>query len=130
MTVKPQSSGDGVRGAEQRQPEQPVILDAMAMSLEARTKRANHKEFVGQNLVDARKAVGLKQAQLARKLGITPNKLNQWEAGLYYPDPWLLKQLCEDYGFTMDWFYRRIRAGVSSERVDDLRRVEEEAEAA
>lgn len=102
-------------------------LLAMAKTPSDQIKAATHKEFVGENLTRARKAVGLNQTAFAKELGVTPNRLNQWEAGLYYPDPWRLGQFCEDRGFTMDWFYRRILAGVSSERVADLRRVAAEA---
>lgn len=99
-------------------------LTSMAKTPEIRMIAATHKEAVGQNLAKARMALGMIQAELARELGIKPNKLNQWEQGLYYPDPWLLKTLCDEYGFTMDWFYRGNRAGVSAARAADLRRVE------
>lgn len=102
-------------------------LLAMAKTPSDRIKAATHKEFVGENLTRARKAVGMTQTKMATELGVTPNRLNQWEAGLYYPDPWRLGQFCEDHGFTMDWFYRRVMGGVSSERVDDLKRVAAEA---
>lgn len=86
---------------------------------------ATHKEFVGTQLRLAREAMRLTQTKVsaAYHLGKS-NKLNQWEAGRYYPDPYFLKRFCDDTGFTMDWFYRGLRAGVSSERVDDLRRAE------
>lgn len=96
----------------------------MAKTSESRITAATHKEAIGQNLILAREALKMKQVDLARELGIASNKLNQWEQGLYYPDPWLLKKLCDDHGFTMDWFYRGVRAGVSAERAADLRRVE------
>lgn len=85
------------------------------------------KVRVGRNLALAREALGRTQSQLAREyadFGITPPKLNQWEAGLHYPDPFFLAQLCDDYGFTMDWFYRGLKAGVSVERAADLRQAE------
>lgn len=84
-----------------------------------------HKEFVGRQLMLAREALGMTHAALAREYGMkASNRLNQWEAGHYYPDPWFLKQLCDDKGFTMDWFYRGLKAGVSDARAADLRRVE------
>lgn len=98
----------------------------MAKTPEDDIKAANHKKMVGENLALARESLGKKQAPFARHLGLTPSKLNQWEAGIYYPDPLVLIRLCTDYGFTMDWFYRGAVAGVSFERVDDLRRVAEE----
>jgi transcriptional regulator with XRE-family HTH domain len=88
-----------------------------------RIAKSDHKVFVGRNLALARTALGKSQAALARDLGIASNKLNQWEAGLYYPDPFLLLQVCDDHGFTMDWFYRGVLAGVAEQRAADLRRV-------
>lgn len=96
----------------------------MKTSLAERLRKTAYKEFVGENLIAARKAMKLKQAAFARKLGIAPNKLAQWESGLHYPDPWVLRAFCDETGFTMDWFYRRVRSGVSSERADDLKRAE------
>jgi len=81
-----------------------------------------HKRFVGEQLSYARSALGLGQAELGRKYGIAQNKLNQWEAGLYYPDPRFLAQFSQDYGWTMDYFYRGEMAAVSVARADDLRR--------
>ena len=101
-------------------------LRAMAKTARARLNASNHKEFVGTQLAIARTSLGFSQAALARKYDMKPNKLNQWERGLYYPEPWFMKQFCDDFGFTMDWFFRGMKAGVSAERADDLRRVEEE----
>jgi len=101
-------------------------LVAMAKTARDKIKASEHKEFVGRHLMLAREAVGLTQARLARAYGMEPNKLNQWERGLYYPEPWFLSRLCDDYGFTTDWFYRGVMAGVSAERADDLRRAAEE----
>jgi transcriptional regulator with XRE-family HTH domain len=75
-----------------------------------RIQASQHKVLVGHQLMLAREAVGLTQAKMARAYGMSPNKLNQWEHGLYYPEPLFLKSLCDDYGFTTDWFYRGVRA--------------------
>lgn len=101
-------------------------LGRMAKTTRDRIDASRHKEFVGSQLALARTALGFSQAALARRYGMKGNKLNQWERGLYYPEPWFMKQFCDDYGFTLDWFYRGLKAGVSSERADDLRRVEAE----
>jgi DNA-binding transcriptional regulator YiaG len=102
-----------------------VLLYAafMAKSIDQKLAASKHKQFVGQQLMLAREAIGHSQTSLAREYGMkAPNKLNQWERGLYYPDPWFLKMFADDYGFTTDYFYRGVRAGVSAERADDLRR--------
>lgn len=97
-----------------------------------RMKKADHKAFVGANLALARTAIGASLTAWTRRYGLGngPARLSQWEKGLYYPDPWFLKQLCDDYGFTMDWFYRGIRAGVSAELADGLRQAEADISAA
>ncbi len=89
-----------------------------------------HKEQVCTRLKMAREAVGIGQAKLARSYGVAPNKWNQWEKGLHYPAPHIIARFCDDYGFSADWFYRGILAGVSVERADDLRRVAAEKSAA
>lgn len=52
------------------------------------------------------------------------SKLSNYEKGTYYLPPLLLMQLCEDYGLTMDWFYRRVRSGVPESLPDKLRGAE------
>lgn len=103
----------------------------MPKTLEEKILASAHKEFVGQQLKAALAAINKDQTAISKQYHLgKSNRLNQWLSGLYYPDPYFLKEFCSDYGFTMDFFYRGIKAGVSSERVDDLRRVEEEAGAA
>jgi transcriptional regulator with XRE-family HTH domain len=92
----------------------------------AQIAKSDHKAFVGQNLALARTSLGKSQAAFARDFGVASNKLNQWEAGLYYPDPYVLRQMCDDLGFTMDWFYRGVRAGVSEQRAAGLRQARAE----
>jgi transcriptional regulator with XRE-family HTH domain len=87
------------------------------------------KRGVGERLALAREALGWTGAEMAREYaeaGITGPKLSEWESGKYYPDPYFLLLLCDDHGFTMDWFYRGVRAGVSVERAADLRRAAKE----
>jgi transcriptional regulator with XRE-family HTH domain len=99
-----------------------------AKSPEDRMNSALHKEAVGENLAKARASLKITQSAFGKRYGIAQNKLNQWESGKYYPDPWFLKKLCEDYGFTTDWFYRGVMAGVSDERADGLRQLAEASE--
>lgn len=92
----------------------------------ARLAKTDHKVFVGQNLALARTSLGKSQAAFGRDFGVASNKLNQWESGLHYPDPYVLRQMCDDLGFTMDWFYRGVRAGVSEQRAAGLRQAQVE----
>jgi transcriptional regulator with XRE-family HTH domain len=85
---------------------------------------ADHRRFVGENIALARSAVGKRQIDWARAYPTwitSPGKLANWENGDHYPPPVFLARLCDDYGFTMDWFYRRRLAGVSAELADGLR---------
>lgn len=94
---------------------------------------ADHKRFVGENLMIARTGIGKRQSEWLKSYPTyitSQGKLANWEKGDHYPPPIFLVRLCEDYGFTMDWFYRRRLAGVSSELVDGLRRAEAEISAA
>ena len=86
---------------------------------------ADHKSFVGSQLKIAREALGIPGSELMRRYGFPPGgKLTNWEKGDNYPSPWFLARLCSDYGFTIDWFYRGVLAGVSSELAENLRRGE------
>lgn len=94
-------------------------------------READHRRMVGENLTLAREAVGKRRVQWTRDYHLgAASRLANWEAGDHYPSPWFLVRLCADYGFTMDWFYRRQLAGVSVERAADLRRAEAERPAA
>ncbi len=95
-----------------------------------RMREAEHRRMVGGNLALAREAVGKRQVDWVREYGLrSSGRLGNWEAGEHYPNPLFLVQLCEDYGFTMDYFYRGQLAGVSVARAADLRRVEAERQA-
>lgn len=90
-----------------------------------RMREDEHRRMVGENLRLAREAVGKRQVDWVRDYGLrSSGRLGNWEAGDHYPPPMFLVQLCEDYGFTTDFFYRGQMAGVSASRADDLRRVE------
>ena len=85
-------------------------------------KEVEYRYFIGANLRVAREVIGLSQIKMAEKYNLGQSKLSQWERGIYYPDPWFLYILCDDYNLTMDWFYRRVPAGVGASLVDGLRR--------
>ena len=93
----------------------------VAKTFEQLVIASDHKAEVGKNLRLARESLGISQAKMARNYGFAANRLNQWEAGIYYPDPYFLSSFCRDFGFSMDWFYRGQMGAVSASRVDDLR---------
>ncbi len=49
---------------------------------------------IGQFIATRRKTVGLTQAQLAEKLGITDRAVSKWETGRALPDTALMLELC------------------------------------
>lgn len=49
--------------------------------------------MIGKVIQEKRKAVGLTQAQLAERLGVTPPAVNRWEKDLSFPDAALLAPL-------------------------------------
>ena len=49
---------------------------------------------IGQFIAARRKAVGLTQAELAEKLGITDRAVSKWETGRTMPDTALMLELC------------------------------------
>lgn len=130
MSASPFDAGSQIRHSERTGGPCQTIIVAVAKTPEQQIAASDHKIQVGRNLALARESLGRKQAPFAREFGTAANKWNQWEAGIYYPDPRVLTRLCDDYGFTMDWFYRGKLAGVSDERAAGLRRVVGEKTAA
>lgn len=74
---------------------------------------ALHKAEVGRRLRIAIEGVGRKPAQISAQFDVSPSKLGNWMRGDHYPDPWFLKQFCDHYGLTADWFYRGLMSGVA-----------------
>ena len=56
---------------------------------------------IGQFIATRRKIVGLTQAQLAEKLGITDRAVSKWETGKSMPDSSVMLSLCELLGITV-----------------------------
>jgi transcriptional regulator with XRE-family HTH domain len=111
-----------IRTSGKRAATPPGIIGGMKRTASERLAASEHKTTVGANVALARTSLGLTQAEFARAIGVAQNKLSQWESGDHYPSPFYLQRACAEFGFTMDWFYRGVSAGVSSERADDLRR--------
>ena len=79
-----------------------------------RARDVAHREFVGANLRMAREVKGASRRDWTLQFGVAANMQSQWESGANYPDLFFLIRLCEDYGLTMDWFYRGDKSGVIS----------------
>lgn len=55
-----------------------------------------------QELKQRRKALGLSQAELARRLGLTQQAIGKWENGKSSPDPATLTRIANELGSTAD----------------------------
>lgn len=73
---------------------------------------ARHKQLVGRRLRSAIESLGMSQAQVAREMAVSSQKLNNWLRGDNYPDEWFVYRFCTRYGITTDWLYRGVVAGV------------------
>jgi len=84
-----------------------------------------HKRAVGDRLRITIEAVAPSQAAFARVMDVSPTKLGNWLRGDNYPEPLFLIRVCNEFGVTMDWFYRGSRAGVAASVAASLRQAEE-----
>lgn len=60
------------------------------------------KENLATNLIRYRKEAGLTQAELAEKLNYSDKAVSKWERSESVPDLYVLKQLADFYGVTID----------------------------
>lgn len=60
------------------------------------------KIIVAQNIVQYRMALGITQIELAEKLNYSDKSVSKWERGLSIPDVYVLKQMAELFGVTVD----------------------------
>ena len=64
----------------------------------------NFKHIVTKNLVYYRKKANLTQLELAEKINYSDKAVSKWERGETLPDIYILKQLADIYGITVDSF--------------------------
>ena len=60
------------------------------------------KKTFGQMIAERRKAVGMTQAELAERMGITDKAVSKWERDLSYPDISSVPHLAEVIGVSID----------------------------
>ena len=65
-------------------------------------KIENLKKTIKNNLVKYRKQAGLTQAQLAQKLGYSDKSVSKWEREEGVPDIYILKEIADLYGVTVN----------------------------
>ena len=60
------------------------------------------------NLREMRQRAGLTQTELAKRMGVRANTVNQWESGSRHPDVMLAPKLADVLGCTLDELLRPI----------------------
>lgn len=88
-----------------------------------------HKRDIGARLKLVREAHGLKQAEMARRLGIPRDKLNAWERGRYYPDPVTVLEVRRQFHVTADYLYFGDRGALAYDVAVRLEKAEEASSA-
>lgn len=84
-----------------------------------------HRELIGQHVMMVREAEGLRPRDFCRRLGMTPQALWNIETGRAYPSPLMMIKLCAEFGVTMDFLYRGIKAGLPASLAQRLGEIAE-----
>ena len=58
---------------------------------------------MNERIKQVRKAVGLKQAEFAEKIGIKPNTVTSYETGLRVPSDAIILSICREFGVNEIW---------------------------
>ena len=77
---------------------------------------------VGERLRRAREALGLTQADVCRRAGVTANAYNQWEKGRRLINLFDAMKLADVLNFTLDWLYRGIAEDQTMQDNNSLER--------
>ena len=59
---------------------------------------------IGKYIAGKRKALGMTQAQVAEKLGMSDKSVSKWERGICLPDVSVYMALCEILGISLNEF--------------------------
>ncbi len=62
-------------------------------------------QFVGEQIKDLRKKVGLTQDELAVKVGVPSNTVSRWEKAVYKPKLHDLEKLADIFGVSVSAFF-------------------------
>lgn len=96
-----------------------LLYDGISSEEEHKARRL----AIGHRLRVARAALGLRQADLMERYGVRMSNTSNWETGRSYMDPLIMLKLCEDYGLTMDYFWRGLLSGVRADVANEIRRI-------
>ncbi len=76
------------------------------------------KRNIARNIATLRGSKGLTQAQLAEALSYTDKAVSKWERGETMPDVFVLKQIADGFGVTLDYLLKD-NGGVLPEKPDE-----------
>ena len=65
------------------------------------------KLTVAQNITNLRTAKGITQAELGERLSYSDKSVSKWERGASLPDAYVLKQMSEIFGVTVDYLFTK-----------------------
>jgi transcriptional regulator with XRE-family HTH domain len=86
-----------------------------AMAAGKRPRTENIKFEVGERLRWARELLDENRTRFSARYDVDHTLWSRWEKGLHYPDPAKMVALCDEFGLTMDYFYRGILAHMPNE---------------
>lgn len=72
------------------------------------------KTTIASNIIGYRKALNLTQAELAEKLNYSDKAISKWERAEAMPDIYILKQLAELFGISLDELTQKPKGKVKS----------------
>lgn len=67
----------------------------------------------------ARGKIGISQAELARRLGVSPGAVGNWESGTRLPDAEMLSRIADALGCTVDYLLGREEMSEKPSATDD-----------
>lgn len=70
-------------------------------------------KMIGSKIAEARKRINISQAQLAKRLYISPQAVGKWERGESMPDIITLNRLARILGVDLNYFSENIESGIS-----------------
>lgn len=83
-------------------------------------KNTKWQTLVGHRIVMLREAKGVRQGQLAKLIGISPQRLSNYERGERPLDVELAILICDKLAGTLDYLYRGNHAGLAFEVIQRL----------
>lgn len=75
-------------------------------SLRFKISMRESAKTIGDRLAATRIAIGVKAADLCKRIKCKPNRWSQYESGERKITLTIADRLCDEYGLTLDWIYR------------------------